>query len=134
MRSAVACALSICVGFLLISSPAFAQDTLSIHGRVTDRQGGAVVGATVILTPAAGPAQTAQSAADGTFGFEGLRLPNYTLQVNSPGFAAWSQVLRLASGRTDVAVTLDVAGLSETVGVVGTGVSPLVVPAPTARR
>ena len=134
MRSAVACALSMCVGFLLISSPAFAQDTLSIHGRVTDRQGGAVVGATVILTPAAGPAQTAQSAADGTFGFEGLRLPNYTLQVNSPGFAAWSQVLRLASGRTDVAVTLDVAGLSETVGVVGTGVSPLVVPAPTASR
>ena len=47
MRRAVACVLSMCVGFLLISSPAPAQDTLSIHGRVTDRQGGAVVGATM---------------------------------------------------------------------------------------
>ena len=31
-------------------------------------------------------------------------------------------------------VTFDIAGLSETVGVVGTGVSPLAVPAPTASR
>lgn len=134
MRSVARCALSTLLGLSLLSLPASAQDVFSVHGRVADRQGGAVVGASVILTPATGAPQTAQSGADGSFGFEGLPQPNYTLQVNSPGFAAWSQVLRLASGGTEVSVTLDVAGLSETVGVVGSGVSPLVVPAPTASR
>jgi iron complex outermembrane receptor protein len=117
-----------------IPALAIAQESFSLRGRVSDRQGGVVVGATVLLTPPSGPAQTTQSSAGGTFNFEGLRRAEYTLQVNSPGFAAWSQVLQLVAGQTELMVTLDIAGLSETVGVVGTGVSPLVVPAPTASR
>ena len=122
------------LGSWAIPPLALAQESFTLRGRVSDRQGGAVVGAAVLLTPANGPAQATQSKADGTFNFEGLRQAGFTLQVNSPGFAAWSQVLQLAAGQTELMVTLDIAGLSETVGVVGTGVSPLVVPAPTASR
>jgi iron complex outermembrane receptor protein len=134
MRSALVCVCLALLELTAFSARAGAQDLFSIRGRVADRQGGAVVGAAVTLTPASGPVQTRQSNAEGTFEFSGLRGADYTLQVQSPGFAAWSQVLRIASDRTDLSVTLDVAGLSETVGVVGTGVSPLVVPAPTASR
>jgi iron complex outermembrane recepter protein len=134
MRTAVVCVCFTVAGFVALAPGASAHDLYSVRGQVADRQGGAVVGAAVVLTPASGTAQTSQTRADGSFGFSGLRAANYTLQVNSPGFAAWSQVLRISGDRTDLAVTLDVAGLSETVGVVGTGVSPLVVPAPTASR
>jgi iron complex outermembrane receptor protein len=133
MRSAVVWVCLALLGPLGLVSRASAQDLVSIRGHVADRQGGVVVGATVVLTPGSGTARTTQSGGDGSFTFSGLRGADYTLQVNSPGFAAWSQVLRITGSR-DLTVTLDVAGLSETVGVVGTGVSPLVVPAPTASR
>ena len=42
--------------------------------------------------------------------------------------------MRATDEGTELMVTLDIAGLSETVGVVGTGVSTMSVPAPTATR
>jgi outer membrane receptor for ferric coprogen and ferric-rhodotorulic acid len=101
---------------------------------VNDRQGGAVVGADVTLTSEAGAMRTAMTQANGTFTFDGVRPGQYTLQVNFSGFAAWSQVVRAGATGSELTVTLDIAGLSETVGVVGTGVSTLSVPAPTATR
>jgi iron complex outermembrane receptor protein len=121
------------LGVLLLPRPSAAQD-VSIRGVVKDRQDGVVVGAEVTLTSEAGAMRTATTQPNGAFVFDAVRPGPYTLQVNSPGFASWSQVLRASADLGELDVTLDVAGLSETVGVVGTGVSTLSVPAPTATR
>jgi iron complex outermembrane receptor protein len=52
----------------------------------------------------------------------------------SPGFSTWSQVVRVTDVPVDLMVTLDIGGISEVVGVVGTGVSAMSVPSPTATR
>lgn len=121
------------LGVLILPRLAAAQD-VSLRGVVSDRQGGVVVGAEVALVSEAGATRTATTQATGTFAFDAVQPGPYTLLVNSPGFASWSQVLRAEAGLGDLMVTLDIAGLSETVGVVGTGVSTLSVPAPTATR
>lgn len=119
---------------LLLALPAVADaQMVSLRGVAADRQGGVVVGAEVVLTGETGPMREAITNAEGAFSFEGVPPGQYTLIVNAPGFASWSQVVRL-TGATELMVTLDVAGISEIVGVVGTGVSPLSVPAPTATR
>ena len=124
---------AILLGIALIPAAALAQ-TGSLRGTVADRQGGVVVGAVVVLTTDAGMMREAASTAEGTFVFEGLRAGQYTMIVTSPGFSTWSQVVRVADAPLDLMVTLDIGGISEVVGVVGTGVSPMVVPAPTATR
>ena len=126
-------ALWLVLGIVLLPCVAAAQ-TWSVRGSVTDRQGGAVVGADVLLTGQTGLSQETKTTAEGTFTFSGMAPGQYTLLVNSRGFASWSHVVRLTDGAVDLAVTLDVAGISATVGVVGSGVSPMSVPAPTATR
>jgi iron complex outermembrane recepter protein len=127
-----ACA-SVLLSLLLLPGMATAQDT-AIRGHVADRQGGMVVGADVVVTGDNAVTRATTTQADGSFSVDALRPGQYTVQVNSPGFAAWSQVVRVGSAAADLMITLDVAGLSETVGVVGHGVSPMAVPAPTATR
>ena len=119
---------------LLVQPRLLAAQEPSIRGVVSDRQGGVVVGADVTLISEAGAIRTATTQTAGVFTFDDVRAGQYTLQVNSPGFASWSRVVRAGAESGDLMVTLDVAGLSETVGVVGTGVSTLSVPAPTATR
>lgn len=126
-------ALWLVLGAILIPAAVFGQ-TASIRGSVADRQGGVVVGAAVVLTAETRPMLETDSSGEGTFEFTGVRPGQYTLVVSSPGFAPWSQVVRLTGATTELVVTLDVAGISETVGVVGTGVSTMSVPAPTATR
>ena len=105
------------LGLLAIPRPAAAQ-AVSLRGVVSDRQGGVVVGAEVTLVSEAGATWTAMTQANGTFAFDAVPPGPYTLLVNSPGFASWSQVLRADASLGDLMVTLDIAGLSETVGVV----------------
>jgi iron complex outermembrane receptor protein len=121
------------VALVMLPGVAAAQES-AIRGRVADRQGGAVVSAEVVVTGDDALMRRTMSQSDGSFSVDGLRPGQYTVQVNSPGFAAWSQVVRLGSSPADLSITLDVAGVSETVGVVGTGVSTMAVPAPTATR
>ncbi|MSO81794.1 MAG: TonB-dependent siderophore receptor [Acidobacteria bacterium] len=106
----------------------------TLGGTIADRLGGVVVGAGVVLTGETGPARVTRTSQAGAFVFEAVRPGPYTLLVTSRGFAPWSQVVRLTGDRTGLTITLDVAGISETVGVVGAGVSPMSVPAPTATR
>jgi iron complex outermembrane receptor protein len=113
---------------------AAAAQTASLRGTVADRQGGVVVGAEVVLTTEGGMMRETASTAEGTFAFDGLRTGLYTLIVTSPGFSNWSQVVRVTDTYVDLMVTLDIGGISEVVGVVGTGVSTMSVPAPTATR
>ena len=126
-------AVAVCLVLIAGVGVAAAQDA-SVRGRVADRQGGAVVGAEVVLSGDAGPSRIVVSAADGSFLFGSVRAGQYVLRVNAPGFAAWSQTVRATTGAMELMVTLDIAGLTETVGVVGAGVSPMSVPAPTASR
>ena len=105
-----------------------------LRGTVVDRQSGVVVGADVYLTGEAGPSRQIMTTATGSFAFDDVRPGQYTLVVSARAFASWSQVVRAAGSAIDIPVTLDVAGLSETVGVVGRGVSTMSVPAPTASR
>ena len=121
------------IGIVVFPLVAAAQ-TSAVRGTVVDRQAGVVVDAAVVLTSETGLTYDATSNAEGRFVFEGVRPGLYTLVVSSVGFAPWSQVMRVANTAVDLMVTLDVAGISETVGVVGTGVSPMSVPAPTATR
>jgi hypothetical protein len=104
---------------------AASAQTASIRGTVADRQGGVVVGATVVLTGETGPMLETSTSAQGAFEFAAVRPGQHTLVVSAPGFAAWSQVVRLTGSAAGLMVTLDVAGISETVGVVGTGVSTI---------
>ena len=122
------------LGILIINQPAANAQTWTVRGTVADRQSGVVVGAEVSLTGESGAPQVAKTSAEGVFSFTGMGPGQYTLLVSAPGFAAWSQVVLLSGSAVDIPVTLDVAGINETVGVVGTGVSTLSVPAPTATR
>lgn len=129
------CRRMVCLFFAVMVLPLLAAaQTAGIHGIVADRQGGVVAGATVLLTGEQGMSRETSTAADGAFGFDAIDPGQYTLVVSAPAFASWSQVVRLADARIDLPVTLDVAGISETVGVVGRGVSTMAVPAPTASR
>jgi iron complex outermembrane receptor protein len=119
--------------FSVLPTVALAQSA-SVHGTVADRQGGVVVGAVVVLTTEAGMMREAETSPEGTFTLDGLRAGQYTLIVTAPGFATWSQVVRVTDAPVDLMVTLDIGGISEIVGVVGTGVSTMSVPAPTATR
>src|SRR5688572_21115155 len=121
------------IGAVFLPINALAQ-TASLRGTVADRQAGVVVGADVVLTTESGMMREAVTTAEGTFEFGGLRAGQYTLIVASPGFSTWSQVVRVSDAPVDLMVTLDIGGISEVVGVVGTGVSTMSVPAPTATR
>ena len=123
----------ILVAIVCLPASALGQTT-TLRGTVADRQGGVVVGAAVVLTTDAGMMREAASTTDGTFVFGELRPGQYTIVVVSPGFSTWSQVVRVAETPLDLMVTLDIGGISEVVGVVGTGVSTMAVPAPTATR
>lgn len=126
-------ALWILLGIVLTAPPAAAQ-TASLRGTVADRQGGVVVGAEIVLTGESGPSRVATTTADGTFTFDAVPPGQYTVIVTSLGFSSWSRVVRVADPGVDLMVILDIAGISEVVGVVGTGVSTMSVPSPTATR
>src|SRR5213593_2573309 len=81
------------VAFLIcfLAASASAQ-TLSVSGRVSDSQGGAVNAAVVTLTiPGAPSPRTTRTDADGTFSIAGLPSGSYVLQIEAPGFQRWAQ-------------------------------------------
>src|SRR5688500_19361160 len=103
---------------LAIAAAAAAQATLS--GRVTDAQNAAVVGATVTVTSAAGRKLQSTTSTEGTFAFSDVSAGVYTLQIDAAGFARWSQNVTVAASMAPLTIPLQVAGLSESISVVGT--------------
>ena len=95
---------------LLFAVTALAQTTTGIlRGQVTDPSGAAVVGATVLLTPASGDAKGATTGKDGSYEIKDLPPGNYKLETTAQGFALFSnpdvvitagQVTRLNVGLT----------------------------------
>lgn len=118
---------------LLGSGSAFAQ-TASIAGRAVDAQGAAVGDALVTATSAAGRVSTARTAADGGFTFDQLAPAEYTVRVEAPGFSPWTQRVTTAPAASPIVVTLQVAGLSESISVVGVAAARLTQPTLTGSR
>ncbi len=67
-----------------------------VHGMVTDPDGAAIPGATVVFTPTKGPARKVTAGGDGGYGLS-LVPGTYNLVVSMPGFSTYSvQNLRIA--------------------------------------
>jgi len=100
---------------------AFAQGgaTSSITGTVVDSTGGAIPGATVLVTNEAGVSLTAVTNAQGVFAVPSLTPGTYTVTVTLSGFktALISNVRLLPGQPFDVKVELELGQLSETVNV-----------------
>jgi hypothetical protein len=72
----------------------------TLHGQVTDPSGAAVVGATVVVTSAAGQAATAKTNRDGNYAIKGLAPGKYAVQASAKGFADFQQQdLVIAAGQ-----------------------------------
>jgi Carboxypeptidase regulatory-like domain len=72
--------------------PAWGQSSAGIRGQVLDPSGGAVSGATVLVTNTTTGAtvRRATTGADGKFEIKGLAPLQYLVTVVKPGFAAFS--------------------------------------------
>jgi len=77
--------------FLFACSTLAQAPTGILRGQVTDPSGAAVVGATVLVTPASGEAKGATSGKDGTYEIKDLPPGSYKLETSAPGFALFSK-------------------------------------------
>lgn len=118
---------------LLTAVQAFAQAG-GLTGRVSDPQGGVIVGAVVTLSPVAGNARTTRTANDGSFTFEQLPAGDYTVEIEAPGFTTARQRVNIASATRTLNVPLQIAGLVEDVSVTGSAATTLTQPTLTASR
>src|SRR5215469_13675351 len=107
--------------FLTFASVASAQTgTTSIHGTISDKTGGVIVGAVVKLSaPALSVERTTTSGETGLYNFVSLQPGTYVLTVEAPGFRKYEQknVELLVNNPTTLNVDLQVGTTSETVEV-----------------
>jgi hypothetical protein len=120
---------------LMAGTSAWAQDTASITGTITDPTGAAIAGAEVTITnQQRGFTRTAATNSSGDYLFAGLPIGSYDITVTAPGFkkyAATGVILRVAGkARADVAMqvgetSVQVSVSGETVAQVETQSSDL---------
>jgi iron complex outermembrane recepter protein len=105
-----------CVAWLVGGAAAWAQGVAPhrLEGVVLDSSGGRVSGAVVLLGDR--ESSVATTDAEGAFRFERVEPGDYRLRVESPGFAGWTDMVRV-SGERRVTVELSLAPFAETVGV-----------------
>ncbi len=95
--------LTICVSLLLTPSSLRAAAAGDISGRITDPQGSAVPNAKVkLISLADSSVREATSDEQGYFEFRLVKLENYHLAAQAPGFALVSKESSLASARLTV--------------------------------
>jgi hypothetical protein len=114
-RRALLAVLALCA--LLIAAPALAGD---LHGRVTDRTGGALAGATVlVLHIASGDQSTVVADSQGRFRVPGLKMGTYRVAVTLAGFSDASRTIVVESDSAEVAAdfTLELGSLRRAVTV-----------------
>jgi hypothetical protein len=104
---------------LLPVSPAFAQGpTASISGTVVDSAGGAIPGATIVVTNNAGASFETVSNSEGHFTVPALGAGKYTVNVSLPGFKTAAIAVELRPGVPgSVKAVLEVGQVTETVTV-----------------
>ena len=89
-RSLLALLLAIIFGAQAPSAAAQATSG-TLRGSVTDPSGGAVVGATVLLTDSAGKTTTGQTNKTGAYEFKNLPADTYGMTVGATGFALYQK-------------------------------------------
>jgi hypothetical protein len=88
---------------------AWAQNTGTIHGVMTDNSGAIIPAANVTLT-GNGATKTAQTQADGTYTFNGVAPGQYHVKVTFPGFTPVDQPVTVtANGNLNVPIQLTVS-------------------------
>lgn len=100
-------------------------DTLAgVSGRITDRSGAVIFGATVTLCDAAGKTRQTMTGADGSFHLTELPAGQYELTAAATGFKTSKQAIELKSNEVAMLQTvLDVGAVTETVEVEAGAVS-----------
>jgi len=96
----------------------------SLSGSVNDASGAAVPNALVLLKNNTSHEEAARTNAAGEFQFGNLPAGTYSLEVQAPGFAKFTQTVVLPIAHS-VKFTLAIGQISETVEVVGKGPNPL---------
>jgi hypothetical protein len=126
-RARWSAAVLVCLAMSLTGRVAYAQYRASLHGTVSDEQGGVVPGATVTLVDKeTGRALTIVTNDQGAYTFNALAPRPYTLEVELTGFkkAVISDVRILGEQANTVDVKLELGGAAETVNVAA--VAPLI--------
>ena len=117
---------SFILGCMLLSVAAYAQDTASITGTVTDPSGAAVPNAQVVISNAErGIKHASPTNSDGAYSFAALPNGSYDLSVAAPGFKKYQAkgiILRVGDKARDD-VKLEVGAESVEVTVKGTDVA-----------
>ena len=119
---------------LWLSPATLSAQTGQMTGRVADPQGGVVVNATVVLSQTGTDRRSTRTNTDGTFTFEHVAAGMYALQADAPGFVPWRQNITVGARPAPVTITLQIAGITEDVSVVGITPTPLLRPAFTGSR
>ncbi|MEO8260240.1 MAG: TonB-dependent receptor [Acidobacteriota bacterium] len=102
--------------FSTLAAAGSAQTVLS--GRVVDPDRAAVADVPVTLTPIpAGARATTRTQNDGAYAFPRIAPGRYQLEINAPGFAAWTQDVAVDASARTIDVALRIATLSEDVTV-----------------
>ena len=115
------------IALLLALAPAAAAQDASLVARATDADGGAVVGAPVVLIhTGSGAQQTGITGNDGTLQFTGLAPGEYRLEIAAQGFDLHAQTITLAAGVRTVDAMLQLAAVREEITVLGTAVAPTI--------
>ncbi len=108
------------LGVILFFSPvAFAQSgTSTVSGTITDPQGNAIAGATVILSNVEKSFSRTQTSSDsGAYTFNTVPPGTYTVEVEAQGFkkAIVTNVRALIDKPTDIKIALEIGALTENV-------------------
>jgi len=108
---------------LFLSTCAFAQNSSTITGRITDQNGAAVSGADVLLRSRAGIGLSALTDDVGAYSFKNVPAGDYVIEVRAGGFASFtSSELHFARGQSLTNdVKLSVEAVSENVVVTAAG-------------
>src|SRR5271155_3193061 len=102
-----------CLVTLVVASLAAAQTPGGIlRGQVTDPSGGAVAGATVLLTTPTGAAMDTTTNKDGVYEFKDLASGTYVIKAVAQGFALFTKSDVVVTGgqtaRVNIALSLEV--------------------------
>jgi hypothetical protein len=113
MRTGVIVALLFALGGL-----SFAQEPLTLSGRVSDETGGVLAGAAVQVTNTAGFKKAAVSDKDGVYKVRGLPPGTYIVSVEKTSFSPWANgAVEVKAGTENVLDVQMQVSLSETVTV-----------------
>ena len=109
-------------------APAFAQ-TAAVSGRVADESGAALAGAVVMLTNGNARHETTADSS-GAFRIQNVPAGTWQLTVALAGFQRATQTVTVAGSDVDVAVTLKLGGIDETIVVSASKLESTLIDAP----